>query len=118
MLVVLNKIDLLGAGYPSANSRRPGSVSLSAATGEGIAGLKAVIRSTVLSAPDVAILRVPLDEPELVQRAVSLPHQLARRFENGTVELAVRVDPRFLVDAGLTQYRVGYWGDHDGEGVV
>ena len=118
VLVVLNKIDLLGAGYPSANSRRPGSVSLSAATGEGIAGLKAVIRSTVLSAPDVAILRVPLDEPELVQRAVSLPHQLARRFENGTVELAVRVDPRFLVDAGLTQYRVGYWGDHDGEGVV
>jgi GTP-binding protein HflX len=118
VLVVLNKIDLLGAGYANANRRRPGSVSLSAVTGTGIAELKTVIRSTVLSAPDVAILRVPLDEAELVQRAVSLPHQLACRFENGSVELAMRVDPHFLVDAGLDGYRVGYWGDHDGDGVV
>lgn len=118
VLVVLNKVDLLGAGYAGAIGRRPGSVSVSAVTGDGIAGLKAVIRSTVLSAPDVAILRVPLDEAELVQRAVSLPHQLARRFENEQVELAMRVDPGSLVEAGLAPYRVGFWGDHGGDGVV
>jgi GTP-binding protein HflX len=118
VLVVLNKIDLLGAGYPNANGRRLGLVSVSAVTGEGIAELKAVIRSTVLSAPDVAILHVPLDEAELVQRAVSLPHQLARRFENDFVELAMRVDPHSLVDAGLDGYRIGYWGDHGDDGVV
>jgi hypothetical protein len=91
---------------------------VSAVTGEGIAGLRTVIRTTVLSAPDVAILRVPLDEAELVQRAVSLPHQLAHRFENGLVELAMRVDPRFLVEAGLAPYRVGCWGDNGGDGVM
>jgi len=118
VLVVLNKIDLLGTGYANANGRRPGTVSVSAVTGEGIAELKAVISSTVLLAPDVAILRVPLDEAELVQRALSLPHQLACRFENGSVELAMRVDPHFLVDSGLDGYRVGHWGDLGGDGVV
>ena len=114
-LVVHNKIDLLGSGRSGVDARRRGSVAISAVTGEAIADLKTAIRTTLLSAPDIAILRVPLEEAELVRRAVGLPHQLARRFENESVELAMRIDPRYLVDAGLDGYRIGYWGAVGGE---
>ena len=77
-----------------------------------------MIRSALLTAPGVAILRVPLGEAELVRRAVAMPHQLARRFDDGTFELALRVDPRFLVEAGLDVYKVDSWrgGGSDGGG--
>ena len=114
-LVVHNKIDLLGSGRAGANARERGSVAISAVTGEAIADLKTAIRTTLLSAPDIAILRVPLEEAELVRLAVGLPHQLAQRFENESVELAIRIDPRYLVDAGLDGYRVDYWGAVGGE---
>jgi len=110
-LVVRNKIDLLGSGHSDADRQRRGSVAVSAMTGEAIADLKSAIRTTLLSAPDIAILRVPLEEAELVRRAVGLPHQLARRFESESVELAMRIDPRYLVDAGLDGYRVDHWGE-------
>jgi len=117
-LVVRNKIDLLGPAASGAGSRLFGSVAVSALTGDGIGQLRAAIRGTLLSAPGVAILRVPLEEAELVRRAVSMPHQLARRFDDGTVELALRVDPRFLVEAGLDGYQVPSWrgGGSDGGG--
>jgi 50S ribosomal subunit-associated GTPase HflX len=114
-MVVHNKIDLLGSGRSGANLRQRGSVAISAVTGEAIADLKTAIRTALLSAPDIAILRVPLEEAELVRRAVGLPHQLARRFENESVELAMRIDPRYLVDAGLDGYRIDYWGAVGGE---
>ena len=74
--------------------------------------------AALLTAPGVAILRVPLEEAELVQRAVAMPHQLARRFEEDAVELAMRADPRFLVEAGLDGYQVSSWrsGGGDGDG--
>ena len=115
-LVVRNKIDLLGAGYTGADARRLRSVAVSAVTGEAIADLKSAIRTILLSAPDVAILRVPLEEAELVRRAVSLPHQLARRFADEFVELAMRVDPKYLIEAGLDNYRVDHWGAVGEEG--
>jgi len=108
-LVVRNKIDLLGSAANSAGGRVFGSVAVSALTGDGIRQLRAVIRAALLTAPGVAILRVPLEEAELVRRAVSMPHQLARRFDDGTVELALRADPRFLVEAGLDVYQVSAW---------
>jgi GTP-binding protein HflX len=108
-LVVRNKIDLLGSAANSAGGRVFGSVAVSALTGDGIGQLRAVIRAALLTAPGVAILRVPLEEAELVRRAVSMPHQLARRFDDGTVELALRADPRFLVEAGLDVYQVSAW---------
>jgi GTP-binding protein HflX len=115
-LVVRNKIDLLGPAANGAGGRRFGSVAVSALNGDGIGQLREVIRSALLTAPGVAILRVPLEEAELVRRAVSMPHQLARRFDDGTVELALRADSRFLVEAGLDAYRVQSWrsGCHDG----
>jgi len=108
-LVVRNKIDLLGSAANSAGGMVFGSVAVSALTGDGIRQLRAVIRAALLTAPGVAILRVPLEEAELVRRAVSMPHQLARRFDDGTVELALRADPRFLVEAGLDVYQVSAW---------
>jgi len=116
-LVVRNKIDLLGSAATGAGGRLFGSVAVSALTGAGIGQLRAVIRGALLTAPGVAILRVPLEEAELVRRAVSMPHQLARRFGEGTVELAIRVDPRFLVEAGLDGFQVHSWRDGGSEGV-
>ena len=110
-LVVLNKIDLLGERRPVAPSGRP-SVAVSARTGDGIAELRGAIRRTLLSGPDVAVLRVPLGEPEMVRRAVNLPHQLARRYHGDTLELALRVDGWRLTDSGLDDYRVSDWGGH------
>ena len=116
ILVVRNKIDLLGSSA-KGNGRRPyRSAAISALSGEGIAELKSVIRSSLLTAPGVAILRVPLEEAELVRRAVAMPHQLARRFADGTFELALRADPRFLVEAGLDGYRVSAWRSGGGDG--
>ena len=115
-LVVRNKIDLLGPAATGAGGRLFGSVAVSALTGAGIGQLRAVIRGALLTAPGVAILRVPLEEAELVRRAVSMPHQLARRFGEGTVELAIRVDPRFLVEVGLDGYQIHSWRDGGSEG--
>jgi len=115
-LVVRNKIDLMGSGHTGADAHRLLSVAVSAVTGEGIADLKSAIRTILLSASDIAILRVPLEEAELVRRAVSMPHQLARRFDDESVELAMRVDPRYLIEAGLEGYRVDHWGAVGEEG--
>jgi len=114
-LVVRNKIDLLGSSANGIGRSPFRSVAVSALTGDGIGELRTVIRHALLTAPGVAILRVPLEEPELVRRAVAMPHQLARRFEDGTVELALRADSHFLVEAGLDGYRVSAWrGSGDG----
>ena len=115
-LVVFNKTDLLQSRcYPTMEPRGE-SVALSAATGKGVAELKERVRTILLSAPGVAILRVPLEEPEMVRRAVGLPHQLARRFMDEAVELAMRVDPRLLVEAGLDLYRIPGWNTLSGKG--
>jgi GTP-binding protein HflX len=109
VLVVLNKIDLVTAARPGTTVRSAGTSAVSAATGEGIEALKDAIRTALLSAPDVAILRVPLEKAELVRRAVALPHQLARRFEEASVQLAMRVDRRSLSESGLEPYRIRQW---------
>jgi len=108
-LIVLNKIDLIGGRRPLAPGGRR-AVNVSAVSGEGMDDLRSAIRSTLLSGPGVAILRVPLDQAEMVQRAVSLPHQLARRYRDKTVELAMRVDEWRLDESGLDGFRVAEWG--------
>jgi GTP-binding protein HflX len=118
ILVVLNKIDLGQPGRPRGGLRTAGQAAVSAATGAGIEDLRTQIRTGLLSAPDVAILRVPLDEAELVRRAVDLPHQLAQRFEEHTVQLAMRAAPGSLSDRGLETYRIKRWEPIDGDGGV
>ena len=107
-LVVLNKIDLLAGPPPPPPGNRPG-LAVSAATGEGFDELRSALRRQLLSAPGVAILRVPLEEAAAVQRAVNLPHQLARRYRSEALELALRVDGWRLVEAGLEGFRVVDW---------
>ncbi len=116
VLVVRNKIDLVGGVHRIAGLGFGGTVSVSAVTGKGVNDLKAVIRRRVLSNPDVAILRVPLEEAEMVRRAVGLPHQVARRFDEETLELAMRVDSKSLQKAGLVPYQVDRWGENGDDG--
>jgi len=111
VLVVLNKIDLLPRDRPLSVHARYAWAAVSAATGEGVGELKERVRTKLLSAPDVAILRVPLEQPELVRRAVALPHQLARRFLDEAVELAMRVDVGVLEDAGLVDHLIPRWSN-------
>ena len=118
ILVVLNKIDLGRPGRPRIGVRNLGSVAVSATTGAGVEEFKNTIRTALLSAPDVAILRVPLDEPEMVRRAVDLPHQLAQRFDDDTVQLALRVGLNSLNESGLESYRIGSWEAVGGDGGV
>jgi GTP-binding protein HflX len=118
ILVVLNKIDLGQPGRPRGGIRNIGLAAVSAATGAGIEELRDGIRAALLSAPDVAILRVPLEEAEMVRRAVDLPHQLAQRFEEDTVQLAMRATPGSLSDRGLETYRIKRWEPVGGDGGV
>ena len=115
-MVVLNKIDLLSPAHRRALGSRFGELPVSAVSGDGVAHLKLVVRIALLSAENVAILRVPLEAADLVRRAVGLPHQLARRFRNDSVELAMRVDPKLLVEEGLDGFRIVEWGAAGGDG--
>ena len=113
-LIVLNKIDLLTGHTPLAPGARR-AVAVSAASGDGIDRLRAVMRDKLLTGPEVAILNIPLEEARIVQKAVNLPHQLARRYRDESVELAMRVDAWRLAELGLDDYRVAHWGG-GGEG--
>jgi len=116
VLVVLNKMDLLGA--PRRVFGPPGreAIQVSATTGEGIGALLESARQRLLHARGVVVLRVPLERAEAVQRAVNLPHQLARRFRDDAVEVAVRVGSDRLAEEGLSAFRVEGWRPADAPG--
>ena len=116
ILVVLNKIDLLEPRAQIAVPLGRIGIAVSAATGSGLEGLRELARHTLLAAPDVAFLRVPLAQPEAIERAVKLPHQLARRFDDRSLEMAMRVDGRRLTEAGLGDFLVSGWGADDSDG--
>ncbi len=115
VVVVFNKIDLLPLReriMPRAGRR---SVQVSAVSGDGIDELRKTIREEVLAAPDVVLLRLPLEKPTLVEQAINLPHLVARRFRSGVLEIAVRTNAQRLAKAGLGGYIVPGW-DADEEG--
>jgi len=107
--VVLNKIDLLEPGSTLRLPNGRSGVQVSARTGDGLLELVDVLRQRLLSAAGVSILRVPLQEARQVERVIALPHQVARRFRESVVEVAVRVDGRRLAEAGLDGFRVDAW---------
>ena len=116
--VVLNKADLLAR--PSSMrlpGGRRGSV-VSAITGFGIDELRIEVRRSLLAGPDVRFLRVPLEQAEAVERAVKMPHQLAQRFDEKVLEMAMRIDLRSLTEAGLDEFVVGEWRSADSCGGV
>ncbi len=116
VLLVINKIDLVPAPRPRPPLGEGRVALVSATSGEGLDSLRGAIRDELLSAPGVTLLRVPLEEVEMVQRAVGLPHLVARRFRAEAVELAMRIDGRRLAEAGLDRYRVSHWGTTAAEG--
>lgn len=110
VLVVLNKVDLLRReNGPKTPPFGPAWPRVSALTGEGFQHLREVLRERLLSAPDVVTLRVPLAETAAVERALSLPHILARRFRPLYLDLAVRVSLERLGSAGLAEYQLAAW---------
>ena len=84
-------------------------VLVSVRTGEGFGSLLQTVRQELLGAPGVAVLRVPLADAAMVERAVNLPHPMARRFLRHDVEVAVRIDGDSLETTGLSPYRVAGW---------
>jgi 50S ribosomal subunit-associated GTPase HflX len=113
---VLNKIDLLARPrHARPPVGRPG-VAVSAVTGAGLDELRAEARGALLAAPDVAFLRVPLDQSDAVAKAVNLPHQLARRFDETSLEMAMRVDGQVLDEAGLEGFLVPHWEPANSDG--
>ncbi|MEE4272743.1 MAG: GTPase HflX [Thermoanaerobaculales bacterium] len=109
-LIVLNKTDLVAGSLPLAPGGRQ-AVPVSAMTGDGSAGLRSVIRRRLLSGPGVSVLQIPLEDVAAVQRAAGLPHQLARRYRQSTVELALRADRWRLTEADLEGYLIDEWPD-------
>lgn len=114
VLVVLNKIDLLSPRSPVRVPIGRSGCAVSAITGHGLEELQELARHTLLSAPDVSFLRVPLERAEAVEKAVNLPHQLARRFDERSLEMAMRVNGGRLSQIGLDEYLVPSWGKNDG----
>jgi len=109
VLLVLNKIDLLPGGTrPEAPNGQP-AARVSATTGEGADRLLVELRRRLLDADGVTTVRVPIDQPEMVERALGLPHQMARRFGDQTVAVAARIDAAGLAELGLDRYRVASW---------
>ena len=82
---------------------------MSARTGHGIEQLCAVARSLLLRSPEVSILRIPLEEAAMVERAIGLPHRVAQRYRGQSLELAVRARADRLEETGLDIYRISEW---------
>ena len=106
-LVVLNKIDR-SAG---AHVELPDAVRVSAATGENIGLLLEAVRRKLLGASNVVFLRIPLGDNEMVERALKMPEQLALRFFDEHVDLALRSDDARLSGHSLDRYRIHTWDD-------
>ena len=88
-LVALNKIDRLTGAPPLPPPDRE-AVLVSALTGAGLDGLKAVVRKRVLEQPGLEVLRFPPEGGEALQRALAEHTVVARRFTSAGIELVVR----------------------------
>lgn len=110
VVVALNKMDLLDGRLSPGTAGARGDVQISALTGEGLPELRSLLRGLLLAAPDVIVLRIPLAEAELVERALSLPYRLARRFSKDTLSVAVRVTAERLEETRLMPFCVASWG--------
>jgi GTP-binding protein HflX len=108
VLVVLNKIDQLPGQRPVVPDQRRGG-HCSAHTGEGVDELCALVRKMILSDDDVMILKVPLEESAAVEQAVNLPHQIALRYRQQVVDVAVRAGSSRLSSSGLSEFQISEW---------
>ncbi|MCP4899628.1 MAG: GTPase HflX [bacterium] len=109
VILVLNKIDLLPGGACVDHAPDNRIFGVSAVSGAGVDDLCCRLRSALISAAGVTIVKVPLAQKEMVERAVRLPHRLAQHFQENSVEVAVRISQGRLAELGLDIYRVDEW---------
>jgi len=109
--LVFNKIDLLRRS--GDRPRQWDALEISALDGSGIAEFRAALRRRLLQADDICILRIPLEKSEAVRDAMTLPHQLARHFEDAFLKLALRATGAQISGLGLDIYRIKGWEMED-----
>jgi len=107
--LVFNKIDLLRRNGDRLRSWERGALEISALDGSGITEFRAALRRRLLQADDICILRIPLEKSEAIRDAMTLPHQLARNFEDEFLKLALRATGAQISRLGLGVYRIQSW---------
>ena len=96
-VLVLNKIDLVaGSGRVRLAMRFPGSVSVSATTGEGVDGLLAAIAATVPTPPVEVHALIPWDRGDLVAMLYGDAEVLSADAEPEGTRVHARVGLRAL----------------------
>ena len=96
-VLVFNKVDLLDAGQREAlAARHPGSVLVSAATGEGIAELVAAIGRAATAGETTLEVLLPFSRGDLSSLAHNRCTVVAEGYEEGGTAMTVRVPASLL----------------------
>ena len=121
-LVVVNKIDRMPRNRVTQVCRTVDGLPVSAATGAGLDRLRRVVFERLLREGGLQLVRVPLDDPDAVRRAMDSGSMVARRFGPDSVTFALRLDPERLESLRLSAFRVTQWAgesagreDHDAD---
>jgi GTP-binding protein HflX len=99
-LIAFNKCDASPEAAARLAARHPGSVLLSALTGEGVEELLAAIGDRLRAAASVIELVVPYDRGDVLAAAHREGEVLVESYEDGATRLRVRVD-----GAGAARFR-------------
>jgi GTP-binding protein HflX len=99
-LMVLNKVDQLASRVESAAwvQRYPGSVAVSARTGEGFPALLAELGSQLRPERELVDLEIPLSQPALLARLRAIGQVVQERYTGQAAHLRARIPPQFLAE--------------------
>ncbi|MBA3385954.1 MAG: GTPase HflX [Chthoniobacterales bacterium] len=94
-VLVFNKVDALENGDHIAayQARFPGSVGISARTGEGVGGLVRALEEAIGSWRLNRRFHVPVSKPELIAEIHRLGHVIDLRYENDVARIVANVPP-------------------------
>jgi len=99
-LLVFNKSDLVGPEAKRLVDSHPGSVAISAATGDGIDGLLVALADRLRALANVVELIVPYDRGDVVAAVHREGEVLSESHEEGATRLRARLD-----DAAASRFR-------------
>ncbi|HLI55113.1 MAG TPA: GTPase HflX [Acidimicrobiales bacterium] len=91
-LLAFNKRDVAPLAASRLSARHPGSVEVSAATGDGVDGLLRAVGDRLRASSTVLEMIVPYDRGDVIAAAHREGEVLAETFEADQVRLRVRVD--------------------------
>jgi len=95
-LMVFNKVDQLNGSREAVTrllDEHPRSVAISAATGEGLAGLLAELGSQLRPVREFVELRVPHDQSEVIARLHEVGQVVERNYNGKTARFKARIPP-------------------------